>query len=94
MGRPVLLPQTNVGRFVRHGQEAWVLPKMDAIGIVDALKMLRTDEELMSRLSAGALAFCEEHFSWNKNAATLEKFYDQVHVKQPEQAHVPSSSVP
>jgi glycosyltransferase involved in cell wall biosynthesis len=93
MGRPVLLPQTNVGRFVRHGQEAWVLPKMDAIGIVDTLKMLRTDEELRSRLSAGAVAFCEEHFSWNKNAATLEKFYDQVRVKQPEQAHVPSASV-
>jgi glycosyltransferase involved in cell wall biosynthesis len=93
MGLPVLLPRTNVGRFVRHGQEAWVLPKMDAIGIVDTLRMLRTDEELMSRLSAGALAFCEEHFSWNRNAATLEKFYEQVRVKQPEQAHVPSSSV-
>jgi len=93
MGLPVLLPRTNVGRFVRHGQDAWVLPKMDAIGIIDAVRMLRADEELMSRLSAGALAFCEEHFSWNKNAATLEKFYEQVRVKQPEQAHVPSSSV-
>jgi glycosyltransferase involved in cell wall biosynthesis len=94
MGLPVLLPRTNVGRFVRHGQEAWVLPTMDAIGIVDTLRMLRTDEELKSRLSAGALAFCEEHFSWNKNAATLEKFYEQVRVKQPEQTHVPSSIVP
>jgi glycosyltransferase involved in cell wall biosynthesis len=94
MGRPVLLPRTNVGRFVRHGQEAWVLPKMDAIAMVDTLRMLRADEELMSRLSAGALAFCEEHFSWKKNAATLEKFYEQIRVTQPEQAHVPAPSVP
>jgi len=93
MGRPVLLPRTNVGRFVRHGQEAWVLPKMDALGIVDSLKMLRADEELMSRLSAGALTFCQEHFSWNKNAATLEKFYEQVRLTQPGQAHAPGPIV-
>ncbi|HEX7517993.1 MAG TPA: hypothetical protein VF345_12010, partial [Chthoniobacterales bacterium] len=93
-GRPVLLPLTNVGRFVRHGQEAWVLPKMDALGIVDTLKMLRADEQLMSRLSAGALAFCQEHFSWSRNAATLERFYEQIRVAQPEQTHVPSPTVP
>jgi glycosyltransferase involved in cell wall biosynthesis len=94
MGRPVLLPLTNVGHFVRHGQEAWVLPKMDALGIVDTLKTLRADEQLMSRLSAGALAFCQEHFSWNRNAATLEEFYEQIRVTQPERAHAPSPIVP
>jgi glycosyltransferase involved in cell wall biosynthesis len=94
MGRPVLLPRTNLGRFVRHGQEAWVLPKMDALGIVDTLKMLRTDEELVARLSAGALTFWQEHFSWNRNAATLEKFYEQIRLTQREQAHAASPSVP
>lgn len=87
MGRPLLLPLTNVGRFVRHGHEAWVLPKMDALGIVDTIKTLRADEELMSRLSAGALAFCDEHFSWSKNAATLENFYEQIRLTKPERAH-------
>ena len=33
---------------------------MDALGVVDTIRMLRADEELMSRLSAGALAFCQE----------------------------------
>jgi glycosyltransferase involved in cell wall biosynthesis len=94
MGRPVLLPLTNVGRFVRHGQEAWVLPKMDALGIVDTVKTLRADQQLMSRLSAGALAFCQEHFSWSRNAATLERFYEQIRVTQPIQAHAPSSTSP
>jgi glycosyltransferase involved in cell wall biosynthesis len=93
MGRPVLLPLTNVGRFVRHGQDAWVLPKVDALGIVDTLKTLRADERLMSRLAAGALVFCQEHFSWSRNAATLERFYEQVRVTQPEQAHAPSPMV-
>ena len=78
MGRPVLLPLSNVGRFLRHGEEAWVLPKVDALGIVDTLKKLRADEQLAQRLAAGALAFCEEHFSWDKNTARLETFYDEV----------------
>jgi glycosyltransferase involved in cell wall biosynthesis len=85
MGRPVLLPLTNVGRFVRHGEEAWVSPKMDALGIVDAVKTLRVDKDAVRRLSTGALTFCEEHFNWNKNAGTLERFYEQIRVLQPEQ---------
>jgi glycosyltransferase involved in cell wall biosynthesis len=90
MGRPVLLPLTNVGRFVRHGQEAWVLPKMDALGIVEAIKTLQADEQLTSRLSAGALAFCQEHFSWSRNAATLEKFYEQIRVPKPKETNAAS----
>jgi len=78
MGRPVLLPLTNVGRFVRHGREAWVLPKMDALGIVGAVQTLRADEQARSRLAAGALTFCREHFDWKKNAGTLEQFYEQI----------------
>jgi glycosyltransferase involved in cell wall biosynthesis len=85
MGRPVLLPLTNVGRFVRHGQEAWVLAKVDALGIVETLKALRVDEQLRSRLSAGALAFCREHFDWTKNAGRLDRFYEQIHATK--QAH-------
>jgi glycosyltransferase involved in cell wall biosynthesis len=93
MGRPVLLPLTNVGRFVRHREEAWVLPAMDAIGMVDALKVLRADEELARRLSAGALNFCEEHFSWSKNTGLLEEFYEQIHTTERKQAHGTAPSV-
>jgi glycosyltransferase involved in cell wall biosynthesis len=63
-------------------------------GIVDTLKMLRADEKLRSRLSAGALVFCQEHFSWSRNAATLETFYEQIRITQPRQGHAPSQTVP
>ena len=78
MGRPVILPHTNVGRFVRHGEEAWVLPKVDALGIVDALKKLRDNAALIERLSAGAVAYCDEHFDWKRNTRALEEFYHQI----------------
>jgi len=93
MRQPVLLPYTNVGRFVRHREEAWVLPRIDALSIVDTLKMLRTNEQLRLRLSLGALAFCQEHFSWSRNAETLEKFYEQIRATKAEPDHVPSPIV-
>jgi glycosyltransferase involved in cell wall biosynthesis len=78
MGRPVILPNTNVGRFVQHGEHAWVLPKADASNIVDALQALHGNPPLVKRLADGALAFAERHFDWKKNAQQLEKFYKSV----------------
>ena len=78
MGRPVIIPQTNVGRFVRPNEEALVLPRVDALGIVDAVHTLRADQPLAQRLAAGATEFCRKHFSWKKNAATLARFYEEV----------------
>ncbi|CAN5675068.1 hypothetical protein BH20VER1_BH20VER1_19900 [soil metagenome] len=78
MGRPVLLPRTNVGRFVEHGRDAWVLPRVDALGIVDTVAHFAAEPALVERLSAGAVAFAREHFDWRKNARTLERFYDSL----------------
>jgi glycosyltransferase involved in cell wall biosynthesis len=75
MGRPVVLPRTNVGRFVQHGVHAWVLPKVDALGIVQTIIHLRKDPALVQRLSEGALNFYAQNFDWEKSARTLEGFY-------------------
>jgi glycosyltransferase involved in cell wall biosynthesis len=85
MGRPVIVPRTNVGRFVRDREEAWVLDKVDALGIVDAVLELRQDKTLSERLAAGAVAFAREHFDWKTNAGTLAAFYEKIRV-QPNEA--------
>ena len=87
MGRPVILPHTNVGRFVRHGKEAWVLPKADAIGIVDAVRSISATKGLSELLSQGALEFCRSHFDWTANAAKLEEFYFKVVAGPTAQTH-------
>jgi glycosyltransferase involved in cell wall biosynthesis len=88
MGRPVILPQTNVGRFVRHDENACVLPKVDALGIVESLRSLRDDRAALKRLSAGAVRFCDEHFDWRKNAALLDDFYATVAPRVESVEHV------
>jgi len=91
MGRPVILPRTNVGRFVRHGEEAWVLDKVDALGIVDTLLALQRDEALSKRLAAGAGAFAREHFDWGKNTRALAEFYR--HAAEPGQQEANGTAV-
>lgn len=78
LGRPVILPRTNLGEHLRHGEDAYVLDRADAAGIAAAIVELRRDAALRARLSAGATAFAERHFSWSRAAATLAKFYAQV----------------
>ena len=85
MGRPVILPRTNVGRFARHGEEAWVLDKVEALGIVKAILELRANKTLSERLSAGATAFCREHFDWKRNANLLAEFYREIAPNPKEQ---------
>src|SRR2546423_1149951 len=75
MGRPVILPRTNVGRFVENGQDAVVLDRVDALGAVEALLALRRGDTVRKRLAAGAITFAREHFDWAKNTATLAEFY-------------------
>lgn len=88
MGRPVIIPRTNLGRFVRHGEEAWVLNKVDALGIVSSVMQLRKDQALTERLAAGATEFRRQHFNWEKNTGALQEFYQQIALKPKEHANV------
>ena len=75
IGRPIILPQTNLGQLVRHGEDAWVLPRADAPAIADAVAHLHANPELSTQLAQGALAFAAAHFSWTRSARALTAFY-------------------
>lgn len=78
LGRPVILPRTNVGRFVKDGEEAIVLEKVDALAICEAVRRLNDNGSLVQQLSAGAVRFAHEHFDWGKNSIGLSDFYEQL----------------
>jgi glycosyltransferase involved in cell wall biosynthesis len=78
VGRPVLLPRTNLGRFVRPGEEAVVLDKVDALGIVETVLQLRRNKELSESLALGSVAFAKRNFDWQKNGSELAAFYEKL----------------
>ena len=75
LGRPVVLPRTNLGTSLRHGIDAYVLDEADADGIAHAVRELRRDRAMYERLAHGATAFAAQHFSWRRSAEALAKFY-------------------
>jgi len=75
LGRPVILPRTNLGATLRHGTDAYVLDRADAAGIASAVRALRADPALQAQLGRGAADYAARHFSWRRSAAALAKFY-------------------
>ena len=78
LGRPVILPRTNLGEILRHGEEAWILPQANAPAMAEAVRLLRGDAALRSRLSAGAAAVCAKYFNWDRSAGALLDFYNAL----------------
>lgn len=78
IGRPVVLPRTNLGEHIRHRVDAYVLERADAEGIARAVTELRVDRALAERLGRGALEFAEKNFSWRRSAEALAKFYAEL----------------
>jgi glycosyltransferase involved in cell wall biosynthesis len=77
-GRPVVLPATNIGRFVRDGEEAVLLYRGDALEIASAVERLLDDDELRQRLGRSGRAFAERTFSWSASAEKLRRLYERA----------------
>ena len=81
LGRPVILPRTNLGALLRHGEDAWILDRADAAGIAGAVRALRADPALTARLAAGAQAVATARFNWQRTAETLLGFYNSLPLR-------------
>ena len=78
MGKPLILPAANIGLRMEHKRDALVLPIVDALHIVESVKLLLGDKELYDTLSYGSLNFAKKHLSWSKSSENLKAFYETV----------------
>jgi SAM-dependent methyltransferase/glycosyltransferase involved in cell wall biosynthesis len=82
-GRPVVLPRTNLGRFLRDGEECLHLEEGDAIDIANKLEALIRDPALRRQIGAGGRDFAQRELDWEPIAAKIRRFYDRVLASQP-----------
>jgi glycosyltransferase involved in cell wall biosynthesis len=78
IGRPVVLPASNVALQMRHGEDAYIVPEANAIAITEAVTEIVRDRELAARLTAGARRFFDERLSWKRGAEKLAALYAEV----------------
>lgn len=74
VGRPVLLPATNLGRFLRPEEDAVILHRGDAFEIAAQIVALKVDKPRQEKLAAGACAFATQHFQWAEIALRVISF--------------------
>ncbi|NBC47785.1 MAG: glycosyltransferase [Gammaproteobacteria bacterium] len=67
MGRPVILPRSNLGLRARHGEHAWVLDAADGASIADAVQTLRANPQRTAALAKGAGRFWQETLQADPN---------------------------
>lgn len=78
VGRPVVLPLSNIARHMIHGEHGYIVPDLNAVAIADAVRTIMEDQDLYRRLAAGAIQFFNSHLNWAISAKKLSDFYQSA----------------
>jgi glycosyltransferase involved in cell wall biosynthesis len=83
IGRPVVLPQSNIARYMRHGEDGFIVADLNAVAIADAVRTIMGNRHLYNRLAAGAIRFFNSHLQWAASAQKLSDFYQSASAGTP-----------
>jgi glycosyltransferase involved in cell wall biosynthesis len=78
MGKPVILPATNIGLELKEGDEAMLLRRGDPLELAHVIGKVLGDPDLQQRLGSGARRFAETRLSWDRGAEAVASLYADV----------------
>ncbi|MDR2800978.1 MAG: glycosyltransferase family 4 protein [Desulfovibrio sp.] len=76
--RPVILPDSNLGKRLRHGEDCLLLREGTAEEILQNILFLLLHPDKAAAIGIAGRVFAREHFSWKKSATGLKAFYQEV----------------
>jgi hypothetical protein len=83
-GKPVVLPRTNIGRFLQDDVDCVLLDQGHALDIAEKLEPLLTDPDRRKRIGASGREFALRELTWSKSAARVKAFYEATLAGRPE----------
>lgn len=78
MGKPVVLPATNLAHELRDGHDALFLQEGSAAEIATRCRQILDDPSLATRLGENAAATARRLFNQETNTRTLLAFYEEI----------------
>ena len=81
VGRPIILPRTNVGLRLKDGAEALVMDTGSAEEIGSAVGRLLDDRALGAKLGRGAQAFARKTYVWSRQGEKLLGFLSKLKAR-------------
>ena len=77
-GKPVVLPCTNIGRFLHDGVDCVLLSEGHSLEIAAKLEPLLLDADRRRHIGAAGREFALRELTWQKNTRLIKEFYDEV----------------
>nr|WP_240343966.1 glycosyltransferase [Paenibacillus sp. SYP-B3998] len=78
MSKPVILPSTNIGRYLMDGYNCLLLEKGDAFEICEKLEFVFNNMDRSRIIGKEGREFATKNFSWSINTKALYDFYVDV----------------
>ncbi|MBL4576438.1 MAG: glycosyltransferase, partial [Opitutaceae bacterium] len=78
MGKPVILPQTNIGLKLSDGENALLLQKGTPEEISNACQRLFDNPHLSKQIAENGVSFAKKNFDTRKNTADIFSFYQKI----------------
>ncbi len=77
-GKAVILPKSNLGRFLRDGTDAVLLQEGSAIEIARKISAFVGDPELAARIGQNGRKFALRRLDWETNVPPIKAFYEEI----------------
>jgi glycosyltransferase involved in cell wall biosynthesis/2-polyprenyl-3-methyl-5-hydroxy-6-metoxy-1,4-benzoquinol methylase len=78
MGIPVVLPNSNLGRFLKDMDEAFILKRGDSLEILEIIKKYNKMRKEYKAIGEKGLKFAQRHFNKKDISVKLMNFYNKI----------------
>lgn len=82
MGKPIIVPKTNIAHHLQHLENAFILPIVDQETLPEAIDFLRNNPEIAEKIAKGGLKFAHNNLNWFNSTQKLINFYQQPLIKE------------
>jgi len=82
MGKPVIVPNTNIGKILSHQENALVLDVVDENSLPSIIQTIVKDHQLNHKLADNALKFAEQNLNWAEKGKQLYSFYQSLYAEE------------
>jgi len=84
MGKPVAVPNSNIGKYLKDKEEALILKEGDGLEMLNAIKLIYEDKVLSQKLSNKGREFVLKNFNQEIISKKLQDFYYSLINRKPE----------
>ncbi|WP_144876282.1 glycosyltransferase, partial [Hyella patelloides] len=82
MGKPVIVPNTNIGKVLTHQENALILDSVDENSLPAMIDFLLDNPHLRQKLAENSLKFAQENLNWTISGQKLYFFYESLFAEE------------